>query len=65
MILWVTDVISRKMVAIPVYKISRFIQVNGVHTQTIIELDNLSRQECEENIVPLTNQYKLLMENKQ
>jgi len=60
MILWVTDVTSRKPVAIPVDKIVRFISVNGNYTQTIIELINGSKQECEENIVPLTDQFERL-----
>jgi hypothetical protein len=60
MILWVTDVNSRKPVAIPIDKIARFISVNGNYTQTMIELINGSKQECEENIAPLTDQFKRL-----
>jgi hypothetical protein len=40
MILWVTDVISRKPVAIPIDKIVKFISVNGNYTQTMIKLIN-------------------------
>lgn len=62
MILWVTDAIDRKKVAIPIDMIIRFMAVDGNHTQTVIELMNGQTQECEENIVPLVNQFTKLKE---
>lgn len=61
MILWVTSSIDRKTIGIPVTEVSFFKSINSTYTQTVVIMKNGERIECEENIVPLTDQYKKLM----
>lgn len=64
MILWVTSSGDGKTIGIPVTEVSYFKSINSNFTETIIILQNGERIECEENIVPLTEQYKKLMGHK-
>ena len=61
MILWVTSSIDRNSIGIPVTEISYFKSINDIYTQTVVIMKNGERIECDENIVPLTDQYKKLM----
>lgn len=61
MILWVTSIIDRVSIAIPVKEISFFKSINNNYMQTIIMMKNGEKIESEENIVLLTDRYKRVM----